>query len=133
MTVNWDNIDALKKYKVGGVTGFKSSKFLKDKGVNVVLSENDQGSFKKLLAGEIDITASSYFVGYYAIKNNFSAEDASKFTSHKKKIFPATGAYLLVSKKHPRGQELVNKFDSGLQKLVKSGRYVQIIKESIKK
>jgi len=133
MNFNWENIDNLKKYKVGGVTGFKSSKFLKDKGVNVMLSENDHGSFKKLLAGDIDIAASSYFVGHYAIKNNFTPNEASKFTSHKKKIFPATGAYLLVSKKHPRGQELVDKFDSGLQKLVKSGRYVQIIKESIKK
>jgi len=133
LDLNWKTIDDLKKYKVGGVTGFKSSKFLKDKGINVVLSENDHKSFQKLIAGEIDITASSYFVGHYVIKNNFSAQEVSKITSHSKKIFPATGAYLLVSKKHPRGQELVDKFDSGLQKLVKSGRYIQIIKESIKK
>ena len=53
--------------------------------------------------------------------------------AHHKKIFPATGAYFLVSKKHPRGEELVNKFDSGLQKLVKSGRYTKIIKESFNK
>ena len=129
----WKKYEDLNKYKIGGTVGFKTAKFLDGKGIKVELSDTELENFQKLLAGTIDITSSSYLVGHSIIKKNFSADKADMFTSHAKKIFPATGAYYLVSKKHPRGQELLDKFDSGMLKLVKSGRYVQIIKESMKK
>jgi len=131
--VKWKTYEDLKKYKIGGTVGFKTAKFLDGKGIKVELSDTELENFQKLLAGTIDITSASFLVGHSIIKKNFPADKAAMFTSHAKKIFPATGAYYLVSKKHPRGQELVDKFDSGMQKLVKSGRYVQIIKESMKK
>jgi len=131
--VKWKTYDDLKKYKIGGTVGFKTAKFLDEKGIKVELVDTELENFQKLLAGSIDITSASYLVGHSIIKKNFPADKAAMFTSHAKKIFPATGAYYLVSKKHPRAQELVTKFDSGMQKLVKSGRFVQIIKESMKK
>ena len=131
--IKWKTYEDLKKYKIGGTIGFKTAKFLDKKGIKVELVKTELENFQKLLAGKIDITSASFLVGHSIIKKNFPADQAAMFTSHAKKIFPATGAYYLVSKKHPRGQELVDKFDSGMQKLMKSGRYIQIIKESMKK
>jgi len=130
---DWKSYDDLKKYKIGGTTGFKAAKLLKEKGLAVQMADTEELNFKKLLKGEIDITSSSLLVGFNLINKLFPAEKVSMFTSHSKKVYPATGAFLLVSKKHPKGQEIVDKFDSGLLKLIKSGRYIKIIKESIKK
>jgi len=129
----WENYENLKKYKLGETSGFKTAKILKEKGINVEMALTEKENFDKLLAGDIDVTSASYLVGYGIINKNYSAQDAAKFTTHGKKVYPATGVYFLVSKKHPRAQELVDKFDSGLKKLLKSGRYIKLIKEAIKK
>jgi len=129
----WNKHEDLNNYKVGGTAGFKTAKILQDKGVKVDIALTEKENFEKLLAGDIEVTSSSYLVGYNIIKKSFSASDAAKFTSHPKKVYRATGVYFLVSKKHPKAQELVDKFDSGLKKLIKSGRYIKLIKESISK
>lgn len=129
----WNKYEDLKNYKVGETSGFKTAKLLEAKGVNALMSLSEKESLQKVLSGEIDVTSVSYLVGYNIINKNFSASDAAKFTNHPKKVYPATGVYFLVSKKHPRAQELINKFDSGLKKLIKSGRYIKLIKEATKR
>jgi len=129
----WENYQDLKKYKIGETAGFKTAKILEEKGLKVDMALSETENFKKLLKGEIDLTSASYLVGHNIIKKNFSSKDAARFTSHSKKVYPGTGIYFLVSKKHPRAQELVDKFDSGLKKLIRSGRYVKLIKESTSK
>jgi len=128
----WSNYDDLKKYKFGDVTGFKASKFLSDKGLSVVNVDTEAQNMKKLLAGEIDVTTSGYLVGNNLIKTLFTAQEALMFTSHKKEVFPETGFYILISKKHPRGEELIKIFDKGFLKLLKSGELVKIMKASMK-
>jgi len=130
---DWKNYDDLKKYNIGGTLGFKAAKLLKDKGLKVELVATEEQNFRKLLTGKIDLTTASFLVGYNIINKTFDAGKAIVFTNHPKQVYPETGAYLLVSKKHPRGQELIDKFDRGLKKLILSGRYVKIIKESIRK
>lgn len=129
----WQNYEDLKNYKVGETSGFKTAKILEKKGIKVEMALSEKENFEKLLAGEIDVTSASYLVGYNIIKKNFSSKDTSKFTSHSKKVYPGTGIYFLVSKKHPKAKELVEKFDKGLKKLIRSGRYLKLIKESTSK
>jgi len=129
---DWSNYDDLKKYKIGEVKGFKSAKFLIDKGLNVSLVETETQNMKKLLSGEIDITTSSYLVGHNLIKSVFSAQEAAMFVSHDKEVYPETGFHYIISKKHPRGQELMKAFDRGFLKLIKSGEFVKIMKSSMK-
>ena len=129
---DWNDYSDLKKYKFGDVTGFKASKFLSDKGLEVVNVDTEATNLKKLLAGEIDVTTSGYLVGNNLIKTLFTAQEAAMFTSHKKEVFPETGFYILISKNHPRGQELIKIFDKGFLKLLKSGELVKIMKASMK-
>ena len=128
---DWSDYDDLKKYKMGEVKGFKSAKFLIDKGFSVSLVDTEEQNMRKLLSGEIDITTSSLLVGTKLIKSLFSAEEAAQFTSHKKEVFPETGFYLIISKKHPKGEELIKTFDKGFFKLLKSGELVKIMKSSM--
>jgi len=128
---DWSNYDDLKKYKIGEVKGFKSAKFLADKGLNVTLVENETINMKKLLKGEIDLTTSSYLVGHNLIKSIFSVEEAAMFVSHGKEVYPETGFHYIISKKHPKGQELMKTFDKGFLKLIKTGKLLKIMKSSM--
>lgn len=127
----WQKYEDLKNYRVGETSGFKTEKLLREKGIDVEMAISEKENFQKLLDGKIDVTSSSYLVGYNIIKNTFTAEESAKFTNDSKKVYPATGVYFLVSKKHPKAQELINKFDAGLKKLIRSGRYIKLIKEAI--
>jgi len=130
---SWNNYEDLKKYKISEVEGYKSSKVLADAGVNISVVKTEKENMKKLLLGEIDATSNSILVGYNLINKSFSSNDASRFTHNKKLLFPETGSYFILSKQHPKAKELMEKFNKGFLKLLKSGRYTKIIKESLKK
>ena len=55
------------------------------------------------------------------------------FTNHTKQVVPQNGLYFIVPKKNPKAKELMNMFNRGYNKLVKSGRYEEIIDEFISK
>jgi len=129
----WKSFDDLKKYKICGVKGYSTTKLLNDKGLSLTLSPNAKNCFTRLLLNEVDVVPSSYLVGYNIINKSFSPKDAARFTTHSKQVQRQTGAFFLVSKQNPHAIELVAKFDKGLKQLIKSGRYLEIIKDSIKK
>jgi len=129
---SWENYEDLKKYKIGDVKGFKSGKFLKDKGLDVSLEDTEEQNMRKILSGEIDVTASSLLVGNKLLKTLFTAEEVSQFAIHDKAVYPETGFYYIISKKHPRGEALIKAFDKGFFKLIKSGEFVKIMKSSMK-
>ncbi len=124
----WQNYEDLKEYSIGASLGYRSTTLLKEKKINISLTSTEVQNYKNMLNKKIDITASSILVGYDIINKTFSKEQRTLFTHDQKPVFPETGAHLLISKKHPRAKELINTFDQGLKKLIKSGRYEQIIK-----
>jgi len=124
----WDKDEDLQKYLIGGTIGYKSTKLFESKNLNVSLVPTEIQNFKNILNNRVDITASSVLVGYDIINKTFEKNEAKLFTHAQKEIYPETGAYLLISKKHAYAKALINQFDSGLKKLIKSGRYEQIIK-----
>jgi len=124
----WNNFEDLKSYTIGATVGYKSTKLFESKNLNTFLTQTEQENYTQMANTRVDITASSVLVGYDIINKTFPKERVSLFTHNEKNIFPETGAHLLISKKHPRGKELMKKFDDGLKKLIKSGRYGQIIK-----
>jgi len=126
----WNTYSDLNKYRVGGVLSFKTGGLLEKEGVFVDYVVTDTQNFKKLLKDRIDIAPASILVGLHIIKNTFKPEVAKLFTYSNKEIFSKSEkTYLLVSKKHPRGKELVDKFDRGILKLKETGRYQEILNE----
>jgi len=124
----WKSYKELQKYTIGATLGYKSTKFLEDKNLNLLIVPKEEENYKKMLNKKVDITASSILVGYNIINKTFPKTQTKLFTHEQKAIFPETGAHLLIAKNHPRAKELINTFDQGLKKLIKSGRYEQIIR-----
>jgi len=129
----WKNYNDLKQYTIGATIGYKSTKLLENEKLKVLLFQSELDNFKEIQKKAVDITASSVLVGYDIINKNFNKKDAKLFTHHDNPIYPETGAHLLISKKHVNAKELITQFDSGLKKLIKSGRYEQIIKNFMTK
>ena len=121
----WDTISDLKRYKVGVTNGYSTEIFYKENGIEAEAVPKEELNFKKMLAGRIDVYAASFFVGYNMI-NKLYPEKANLFTNHKKPV-STNGYALIISKKHPKGKEIVSKFNSGLKKLKSSGRYEEIL------
>ncbi len=130
---DWNDFEDLRKYKIGGNLGYTSTQVLLDRNIEVDVVRSEEQNFKKLLLGRIDITPTSFFAGYYLINKLFSKEKAMLFTNHTKQVVPQNGLYFIVPKKHPKAKELINMFNMGYDKLVKSGKYEQIIDEFITK
>ena len=130
LDLKWDKYTDLNKYRVGGNLGFKTGQLLVKQGVEVEFVPKILQNFKKIIKDRIDIAPASILVGLHIIKNTFKPEVAKLFTYSDKEIFSKSEkTFLLVSKKHARGKEIVDKFDSGILKLKKSGRYQKILNE----
>ena len=126
---DWNVLEDLNKYSVGVTIGYKEEIGYKEKGIHAEAAPSEDLNFKKLLAGRIDVYQTSKIVGYATINRLFTPAEAKLFTHHPK---PAVHNefYILFSKKTPHGQNLADKFDSGLKKLKESGRYDRILAKS---
>ena len=84
-------------------------------------------NFRKLEADRLDIYPASRYVGNYLINLLFDKATRSKFTFHPKALNNQV-YYLLISRKNPHAQDIVDKFDEGIRILKSNGRYDEIMK-----
>jgi len=129
----WETFEDLKKYRIGANLGYKTTAVLEKNNLKLELVATEEQNFKKMFLGRIDITPSSFFVGYYIINKIFPQSKAMTFTNTTKQLLPENGVYLLIPKKHPNAKKLIKIFDEAFDKLVKSGMYDKIIDNSISK
>ncbi|MCP3921579.1 MAG: transporter substrate-binding domain-containing protein [Desulfobacterales bacterium] len=123
----WNNYNDLKKYRIGGTIGYLQAEDLQKRGIKVQMVGIEDLNYKKILAGRIDAYPTSYFVGYYQINMLYGKQKASLFTHHPKPVM-TSDYYMLFSKKIPNIKGIIEKFNDGLKKLKKSGRYDELIK-----
>ena len=127
---DWNNYEDLKKYKIGGTLGYLDIEILEKQGLKIDVVSKEFLNYKKILAGRIDIYPGTFIVGYDMIYKEFAPEKAALFTNHPKSLREKP-MYLFISKNIDNGQELADKFDSGMKKLKESGRYDEIITEAL--
>ena len=127
-TFDWKTIDDIKKYKAGVTVGYKQETTYKENGIVADVAPTEIANFQKLLLGRIDIFETSKIVGYDTIKKQFTPDEAKLFTHHPKAI-EENAYYILFSRKSKDGKDLADKFDSGLNKLMKSGAYKKFVSE----
>jgi len=134
MAFDWDNYGQLGQYQIGGVIGYSygddmdnAEKTGKLKVHRVVKALNN---FKKLLTGRIDLVVANIDVGYELLYKNFPPAQAALITNHPKSS--KTGFYhLLISKKSPNAQATIHEFNKGLAELKASGKYAQMMSNSL--
>ena len=129
LNFKWESDEDLKKYNFGGTIGYKEIEFLESRGIKVQKVVKEEFNLKKMLVGRIDVAPFDFLVGYHTINTLFPPAQAALFTNHPRDIFGAgaENMYLLISKNITNGQEIADKFDTGLRKLKESGRYDTII------
>ena len=114
---DWKSLDDLEKYIIGGSTGYYHGAII-DQGekMGVFTLEripDEAANFRKLLIGRIDLVVANKDVGYYLMNQMFDAKQLSKITHHHKPLETST-YHLIIGKKNPRSQALVNAFNLGL-------------------
>ncbi len=128
---NWSTIDDLRQISIGATLGyefggkeFKEAE--KNKTIKVIRANDDLMNLKLLLNKRIQVFPCDLQVGYQLIKTHFSSKDATLFTHHSKPIKVAPH-HLLLSKKNVKNELIIQRFNTGLQKLKDSGKYDQIL------
>lgn len=87
------------------------------------------------IAPVIDVLPSRQLANYALTSSEVvaligAAQDIASKQDYRSVAFYLKGdeaVYLIVSKKHPRGNELYQAFNTGLQKIIKNGRYQEIL------
>ena len=98
---------------------------LRDKNIAFEAVHSQELNVKKVLMGRITAFPEEFFVGYRLLHNILKPEHVQLFTNHPKPL-QTTDAYILVSRRVPDAQDIVNKFDSGLKQLKATGKYDKI-------
>ncbi|HOO32272.1 MAG TPA: transporter substrate-binding domain-containing protein [Thermotogota bacterium] len=123
---DWKDYEDLKAYRVGGTRGYAHTELFKEYDIPYDEATSDESNFKKLLTGRIDIFPIDFIVGYYLINELFGVERAPLFNNHPKPFIADKWA-IMFSRKREGTEELVRAFDSGMKRLMESGRYEEIV------
>jgi len=127
---DWQHLDDLRPYRIGGTIGYSHVEVLTRAGVNVRTAASDELNIRMLQAGRIDAFPVSYYVGRHLIDSLFTPEEAAQLVSHPKPLTEGY-LYLLVSKHIENGEDIVRQFDEGIRLLRSSGRYDQLLSQHI--
>lgn len=125
---DWESMDDLKQYRVGGSNGYAHVEMLTNAGVEVDVGTNDTVNYRKLLDDRIDVFPADLLVGNHLLQTDFSDEDTAKLTYHSKPLSEGD-MFILFSRQTANGQALADTFDRGLKALKDNGRYDEIIQE----
>jgi polar amino acid transport system substrate-binding protein len=123
---SWSEYSDLSKYTIGGMIGYSDTDLLEANGVKVENVKDELVNLKKLLAGRINTFAMNEVVGEQFIRENLSAEDQAKITKFEPKALVEENMHAVFSK-NARGKMLEEEFNKGLQMLIDSGRYEEIL------
>ncbi|WP_085905609.1 substrate-binding periplasmic protein [Kiloniella majae] len=128
---DWENINDLKVYRLGGGIKYSYGPELDAAVADGILvmdrGPSDEVNFHKLLTDRIQIYPQEKSVGYFALMNDFSAEERAQITHHPKAILNNL-SYVLFPKALENSAELMARFNKGLKEFRESGAYDRYMK-----
>jgi polar amino acid transport system substrate-binding protein len=127
MAVNYSDYADLaqQKLRMAVVQGYLHLPGLLESGIATVQVATDEQAFQMLARGRVDLVPADKLNGLYLID-----EKLPQYAGQLDWMTPALEQrpmYLLLSKKDPRSEALIQRFNTGLQQLRQSGQYQQII------
>ena len=120
----FNTLEDLKKYKIIGVLGYFYKDLFDSAGIKADYSPHEINAIKRLLAGRYDLYPGTVEVTWNLIEDQLPY-DIDKFA-----ILPVPLAEsensLVFSKENKLAEKYLTKFNNGLEKLKKSGRYEEL-------
>ncbi len=122
----FNTMDDLKGKKIGGMIGYAYGTEEAEKAGTIKISRigKPEGNYKKLAAGRLDTVLEDSQVG---LKTIHDMGLDGQIVAYKKPL-KSRKYSVIISKKLPNGQHLVDAFNKGLKKLKDSGRFDAILK-----
>jgi polar amino acid transport system substrate-binding protein len=121
------SISNLKDYRVGGMRSYAHVGVMEKQGVNVLVVNTELMNLKKLISGRIDTFPSTPEVIWKLI---------AKELPHELKNFKVLTGFkidsklaFLINKKYPDYKTHIKTFNAGLERILKTGEYDQVIKK----
>ncbi|MCS4306230.1 polar amino acid transport system substrate-binding protein [Rheinheimera pacifica] len=116
---------AQQKLRIAVVQGYLHLPGLLESGITAVQVATDEQALQMLARGRVDLVPADKLNGLYLVD-----EKLPQYAGQLDWMTPALEQrpmYLLLSKKDPRSEMLIQRFNNGLQQLRQSGQYQQII------
>lgn len=116
---------AQQKLRLAVVQGYLQVPGLPESGIAITQVATDEQAFQMLARGRVDLVPADKLNGLYLLDKKLPqyAGQLDWMTT----ALEQRPMYLLLSKKDPRSEALMQRFNTGLQQLRQSGQYQQII------
>ncbi len=115
----FNKLNDLKNYKVGGVIGYYYEEMFKDAGLAIDYVNKEISGLEKLKLGRIDLMPFNESVGKHLIRNHFTNEtDKFKTLSKPLDISPL---HLIASKTYSGSDVLLDRFNKAIKRCVEKG------------
>lgn len=128
----WKNLIELKGYRIGVTKEVAYTEGFSRLGRHGTLkfyySNTAEENFAKLLRGRVDIFPTAKLMGLQVLKSRFTPEEQEDI-AHDRKSLTNSNGYLLFTKAHPRGRDLLKAFDLGLRQLHEDGTYDRLLSD----
>ena len=117
----------LKSYLIGGVRGYYYEPGFTKAGLSVDYSRNEDDALKKLFYGRVDIIPLNELVGRQSVIRLFPDKGS--------RIIPSVSALdendltLMVSRSYPGADDLLKRFNGGLEEIMQNGLYEKIMQK----
>jgi len=123
----YETLEDLRPYKLGGVIGYFYEKLLNKAGLEVDYVPKELNAIEKLMVRRIELLPLNELVGWHLIKKHFSDEENNFGTLEK--AFSRDALHLIVSKKYPDTRELLKEFNAALKRVKENDTYKSILKK----
>ena len=124
---DYTDLNQLKNLLVGGVRGYYYEPRFTRADLPVDYSENEDDAFKKLFYNRVDVVPLDELVGWEIVRRLFPGR-ADMFATSRTAL-DESELRLMVSKKHPGADELLERFNEGLETIMANGVYESILEK----
>ncbi len=121
----FEQLSELRPLRIGGVRGYYYEQMFHEAGLQLDFALSEEQNFRKLRAGRVDLVPALEPVGWELIRRLFPPEEARFFNTVSTPLHVGFN-FLMSSRRYPQTPDLLEQFNSALDKLRRNAVYKQI-------
>lgn len=127
LEIEYNNLEDLKKYKIGGVRGSAQIKDLRNMGFNTEVTTNYRSAIRKLKLSRVEILVIGKQKLLYDLKNDTELKQYENAFEILDPPFKTYEIFCPITKKRADGAKIVENFNKGLREMIEDGTYDRIL------